>query len=89
MAPNPQPGDIRVVAKTQGAEIFETRSGNAEIWTGTAWRALNALVQIAEHPPKATVRVSRRDLQGLPYPTGVVTVVSGVDGWQQGSATVS
>lgn len=85
--PNVRSGDIRVLPSTDGAEIFQTRAGRAEIWTGQAWQRLVALVQITDNPLKATVRINARDLEALPHPTGSVTVISSIAGWQ-GSAAV-
>jgi hypothetical protein len=82
-------GDVRVVSDQAGTDIFVRRRGTAEIWTGAAWRALRAGVAVSQGAQlEVQVRVSPADLAGLPYPTGRLTVVSTIAGWQ-GSVSVS
>jgi hypothetical protein len=83
-----QLGDVQVLARDAGTEIYVTLRGRAEIWTEGGWAELRAMVSVSGDPKRVQVRVSAADLTGLPYPTGNVTVVSNIAGWQ-GAVAVS
>jgi hypothetical protein len=71
-----------VLPSVDGTEIFTTQKGRAEIWTAGGWVALNARVAVNGDTKKVQLHVSKSDVVGLPYPTGIVTVVSKIAGWQ-------